>query len=185
MILNTRQADKMTEVLKSDNFLHPVCFDPGHSFASVNPLPTAESYHTFLLNSANEIVAVGNPSSNPKVRNVYRQIIAPDHPDHFVKPLCRRPVANLGLITTGDTITKRFQLRNVGDTTLTVQALIPSCGCVSAEVSNTVIRHNDVSMVTVKFLPDSTPGFIRRHVDIYYNEIDKPERLTLHGLVVK
>lgn len=94
MILNTRQKAEMTEVLVSDKFLHPVCFDSDRLFETANPLPKGDSYHTFLLNADNEIVAVGNPTVNPKIMDIYRKIITADSDDNsFVNLLCRRPVA--------------------------------------------------------------------------------------------
>lgn len=185
MILNTRQLEEMTEVLVNDKFLHPVCFDSESLFENANSLPSRDSYHTFLLNADNEIVAVGNPSSNPKVKDIYRQVITSDIDNNpIVSLLCRRPVATLGLIESGDTIVRRFQLRNTGDSSLSIQALIPSCYCVSAEVKDSTIGPDDVVMVTVTYLPDSVSGPTRRHIDVFYNETNDPERLTLHGFIV-
>lgn len=181
MILNTRLSAEMSRLIDEEKFMHQVCFDPEGLFEAANPLPRPDPYHTFLLNADNEIVAVGNPVANPKVMDIYRKIISPE-PTH-INLLCRRPVATLGFISPADTVVRRFQLRNTTDSTLTIQALIPSCGCVEAEAEAEVINPDEVVMVTVTYLSDTIVGPVRRHVDIFYHEKDNPERLTLHGFI--
>lgn len=62
--------------LKFDDFQHPICIDTKDSLNLLNRFPTDERLHTFLLNSRNEVVAMGNPARNQSVRNLYMQIIS-------------------------------------------------------------------------------------------------------------
>lgn len=62
--------------LKSDDFQHPICIDTKDSLNILNRFPSDERLHTFLLNSRNEVVAMGNPARNQSVRNLYMQIIS-------------------------------------------------------------------------------------------------------------
>ena len=42
---------------------------------NLNHFPENETYQCFLLDSINKVMAVGNPIRNPKVWDLYKQII--------------------------------------------------------------------------------------------------------------
>ena len=61
-------------VLRSSNFVTPVCIDNSLEIRSLNDVPPKTS-HVFLLDKKNKIICVGDPISNRKVRDIYRKII--------------------------------------------------------------------------------------------------------------
>ncbi|MDE7237559.1 MAG: DUF1573 domain-containing protein [Paramuribaculum sp.] len=183
MILNTRDYDEIGYKIKQDYFRHAVMQDNEGTFMKVNDLPAGEAYHTLLLDLNDKVIAVGNPAVNPKIREVYRRIITGDNATDSPH-LCEQPVEALGVIHAGDTITRRFTLHNSTDSTLTIQEIVPSCDCVSAVSSSTVIPPDSTSVITMTLAVDSIPGSTRRYVDVYYNEKDNPERIALHGYIV-
>ena len=183
MIVNSSPEEEIVFNIERDRFLHPVAFDCNGLFDSINRLPAGEDYHTLLLDLNNNVVCVGNPIFNPKVRELYRRIITGDKTTESPH-LCLQPVVALGAIEAGDTIVRRFTLRNSSDSTLTIQEIVPSCDCVSATSTSAVIPPDSTAVVTVTLAVDSIQGSTRRYVDVYYNEKGNPERLTLHGFII-
>ena len=187
MILQSPDTAETGYNLRRDNFMHPVAMDRAGSFAAVNSLPADEATHTLLLDADGRVAAIGNPALNPKIRDLYRRIISgsDEAPPKTDKPLCQNPVAAVGAVGAGDTVTKRFALYNPETSPLTLQELVGSCDCTVATASSDTIPAGGSAMITVSIAADTLLGPFLHWVDIYYNERDCPERLTLHGLLYK
>ena len=187
MILQSPDTTETGYTLRRDSFMHPVAMDRAGSFAAVNSLPADEATHTLLLDADGRVAAIGNPALNPKIRDLYRRIISgsDEAPPKTDKPLCQNPVVAVGAVGAGDTVTKRFALYNPGASPLTLQELVGSCDCTVATASTDTIAAGGSAMITVSIAADTVPGPFLHWVDIYYNERDCPERLTLHGLLYK
>ena len=182
MIIDAPKTKKIDFVLRRDDFGHPVCMDSLGVFIAANSLPEDEAYHTLLLDSDRKIIAVGNPAINPKIREVYRQAITGNPKP---KPrMCTPAAMALGAVTPGDTIERQFQIVNSTDTTLTVQEIVASCDCTSAVLSTDLIPSGSEAVVPVKLIADSTAGAFSRYVNVFFNERNNPERLTLHGFII-
>lgn len=182
MIIKAAPDRRLELMLTQENFKHPVCFDPDGLYAAANSLPTDERYQTFLLDGDNRIAAVGNAAANPKIMELYRHIIAGDR--LLDRPrLCTHPAAALGVISPGDTVTKLFVLKNHSEQPLTIQSIEPSCSCTEATISTDTIRPGEDAIVTLTLTADSIEGALTRYVEIFYNEKNNPERLTLHGFI--
>lgn len=186
MILNTHPTEEYFEVIKDREFNQPVCFDPENSFAAHNSLPDNSKYHSFLLNSNDSIIAIGNPAENPKIRELYKKIITSD--ERFVNPpktLCENNSRTIGVVYNGLTYRQKFILKNEIDSLLTVQDIIPSCECLHISVSSDSIISGDEVLITVRYTPQAAPsGSFSQYLDVYFNERELPERLYIHGYVV-
>lgn len=182
MIIGSPKTKKIDFTLRRNEFGHPVCMDSLGAFTAANTLPDDEAYHTLLLDSDRKIVAVGNPAINPKIREVYRQAITGNPKP---KPrMCSTAAMALGAVTSGDTIERQFQIVNSADNTLTVQEIVPSCDCTSAVISSDSIPSGAEAVLTVKLIADSMVEAFNRHVDVFFNERNNPERITLHGFII-
>ena len=72
IILNPSDMEAADYTLTDMHFHQTVFYDIDGSFERLNPhLPTNEQFHTFLLNENNNVVLVGNPAHNEKVKNLY------------------------------------------------------------------------------------------------------------------
>jgi hypothetical protein len=58
-------------LLELDNFDCPICIDTEDELNRLNRFPATAAFHTFLLNKENKVVVIGNPVSNPTVRELY------------------------------------------------------------------------------------------------------------------
>lgn len=183
MIVNASEKRRDLKIIMEQfKFPYPASFDPDNKFFESNSLPENEHFHTFILNINNEVIAAGNPADNPKVRALYRKIILDGITvDKEVPRLCEKPVKVLGAVKAGDIVTHQFVLRNSSSDILTLQGLIPSCDCMTVYASNDTLYPWKTSVVTVKMTIDSFPGPFKKRVDVFYNEIDTKEKLTLCG----
>lgn len=183
MILNSEPDKEIIYDIKRDAFLHPVVFDSDGLYDSANRLPAGDEYHTLLLDIDNRVVCVGNPVFNPKIRELYRQIITGSK-QQTERGLAANPNCAVGIAHPQDTIQKQFLLVNQGSQPITIQEIIPSCDCVTASASTDTIAPGNSTTVTVSLVADTIAGSFRRHVDIFYNEKENPERLTLNGYLI-
>jgi len=70
-----RNRDDLISLLRSERFIQPVFIDKTNEMNNLNHFPENETYQCFLLDSINKVMAVGNPIRNPKVWDLYKQII--------------------------------------------------------------------------------------------------------------
>ena len=70
-----KNKKEISFLLKRDRFLYPVFIDEKGGFDALNHLPSDVNFQTFLLDSQNKVIAIGNPVHNKKVRDLYLQII--------------------------------------------------------------------------------------------------------------
>lgn len=183
MIINASAKNRdLKIILNQYKFPYRVLFDPRNKFHESNAFSGDDHFHTFLVDCNNHIVAVGNPADNPKVRAFYKKVILNGEEEEKCTPhLCERPVEAFGAVNCGDTVIKQFTLRNNSPDTLTLQGLIPSCDCVNVSASNDTFYPWTTSTVTVRIAIDSIPGTFKKTVDVYYNEKESKECLTLYG----
>lgn len=182
MIINNRNIDEVNRLLALQQFKYPVLLDTTGTFLDLNSLPEKEVFHTLLLDADNKVLGAGNPVVNPKVRDVYCRIIFGDETSASQRYF-RQSATAVGIVNRGDSINHTFSIANTTEKTLTIQEAVPSCECLSVQLSSDTIHAGKSTNVKVKFAADSTPGLFKRHIDIYYNEIESPERLTLHGFI--
>lgn len=182
MIIESDPTPDIIHNLKINNFLHPVSFDSKYSFSTKNPIPKEAIYHTFLLDSENKIIAIGNPASNPKIADLFIQIIKEDseeatyYPDEILVRITET-------ISRNDTITKTFTIENNSNTSFTIQGISTSCDCVSVLSNNDTIRPWSVSEINLTWKADSDIGRFIQYADVYFNEKKKPTRLIIRGYV--
>jgi hypothetical protein len=178
MVINSGETSELDSILKKSNFLHPICFDPAGEFSSHNKLPDKELYHTFMLDSNGEIVLVGNPAINPKIRELYNNIVFGDTTEYSYAVS-----TSLGSIEIGDSIVTHFKVHNGDIDTLTIQEIVPSCDCLTAAININTIQPHETAELSVTYIVDSNPGLTSRYVDIYFNEKESPWRHIIHGYI--
>lgn len=181
MIINTDTPKEITYLLQRDNYLNPVAIDRDNLFDRLNELPPKSEHHTFLLDAENKVLAIGNPVLNPKIKQIFRQHLTSNIEAEQPNGIIIRPAKALGVVLQEDSVTKTFYL-NAGDSTeYTVESLVPSCDC----VTTTVVSNADIGTINVSitYTAESEPGTFKRYVDVFFNEKDNPERLTVYGYV--
>lgn len=68
--------EKLKETLLLENITYPIYIDTCSAFIRANPhIPSNNLMHTFLLNEEDSVVLVGNPQSNPKIKELLFNIL--------------------------------------------------------------------------------------------------------------
>lgn len=181
MVINTDKPNEITSFLQRDNFLNPVAIDGDNLFDRLNELPPKSEHHTFLLDAENKVVAIGNPVLNPKIKDIFLQHITEGYELPYSNEMCKESVQPVGVIHPGDTVQKLFYINNFDTINFTLQAIVPSCDCVSTTADFTNLSVGETKKITVSYVADSIPDYFKRHIDIYFNEKELPERLTVYG----
>ncbi|MDE6157486.1 MAG: DUF1573 domain-containing protein [Muribaculaceae bacterium] len=183
-IINSRDIKDISYLLSRDNFTHKVAIDPENIFFKANKFPSKEVCYTFLLDSEDKVLAIGNPVNNPKVRELYYNIMTGEEIQRLESRniLIHQPVKSFGVIANNDTVYHSFEIVNNDSITYHIQDLVPSCDCISATVGVDTILPDSIVNIDVKFVSDSVnKGNIHRYIDVYYKEKEYPERLVLYG----
>lgn len=183
MIIGGGFDNKTDSTIAKISFPHRLAFDTSRSFMSQNSVLEDSDLYTFLLDSANCILAIGNPAENPKIRNLYKKILQSGDTESQVTDtgLCEVPSLALGMVNTGDSITGYFNILNQEKFALTLQDIIPSCDCINVTIPINTLPPGEGTTVEVKMAVDSQKGDFTRTVDIYFNEIENPVTLKLTG----
>ena len=72
-ILQPKNDSDLYFLLRSNQFSHAVWYDYPNDFMRLNELPEGPLYQTFLVDSQNTILLVGNPIGNKKMWDLYQK----------------------------------------------------------------------------------------------------------------
>ena len=181
-IVNSSDINDIENLLKRDVYLHPVAVDSTNIFSQLNELSPRYEYNTFLLDVDNKVLAIGNPVINPKIKELYKQIILNGEED-FLTGFNEVYARSFGTARRNSTFTTNFSVPNKGNDTLHIQALIPSCDCVKVTSNSDIILPHAENEFSLILNTDSLAGDFFRYVDIFYKEKDSPDRLTVYGFI--
>jgi|GEM_PF-301515 len=76
----------------------------------------------------------------------------------------------------------KFEFTNVGDGSLKIEKVKPTCGCTAADYSDKPVAPGEKGFITVEFNAKS-PGNFNKSVTVFSNASDKPVILVLKGTV--
>lgn len=187
MVLHAKDSERIREYLIREKFPHPFVVDGDELFYEYNDLPRSYACRTFMMNRDNEIMAMGNPMTNPDVRNLCRRLIEDGCGENYdirsLSSLCKSNSRSFGVCRGGDVVSALFQLDNRYDNEVSVKLLLPSCDCTSACVDRDTIPPHGCALLEVKCLTDSMQGSFRQYVDVFIRESDVPTRLVIHGYI--
>lgn len=188
MIINSDKKDLIYELIRENEFKLPIVIDSLGMYDKINSLPKDERYQTFLLDSNNEVCALGNPVFNPKIKDIYKKYILEKESescDTSDTPItCYNPVQALGTVYAGDTIRLNYRLINKSQRQLSIQDIITSCNCVTAVADETKVKTGGVINIEVSCIPENKHEQLYRYVDIYFEELQNPVRLYLYGFII-
>ena len=173
---------------RRDAFTYPVCFDLEDAFNRLNRFPSEMSLQTFLLDRDNRVVAVGNPVHNPKVKELYLNIVgdkssAPADTKQTTALLSEREV-KFGSFPMSEKKQREVRLKNTGDVPLVIHGVDTSCGCTWVEYSKQPVRPGEGAKLLIVYEADEA-GHFHKTVDVYCNTADTPLRITVVGEAVK
>ena len=159
-------------------------FDSLGLFRKENNLPDVSELHTFLINVENKIVAVGNPTTNPRILQLYKDFIISTHPRVNNPPVTLSPTfLSFGAITTPLSKTIKTYIGNNSDKdTLVISDVIPSCDCMKVKLSADTILPNKTVVCSITF--DGfhvTDEVIHPYCEIFIDNYENPVVFKMVG----
>ena len=171
-------------VLRRDRFNYPVCIDLKDEFNRLNRFPSDMTFQTFLLDSLNRVVAIGNPVHNAKVKELYLSLLTGKKKDvsSMMKTsvVSDKTVIDLGDVPWKEVQTATFELKNTGENLLVLHDVDTSCGCVKVEYSKEPVRPGKMLIITVTYTAEH-PEQINKTISLHCNVENSPIPLQIRG----
>ena len=169
---------------RREGYTHPVCFDEKDDFNHLNHFPSESMLQTFLLDKENRVIALGNPIQNPKVKELYLNLIKGNAKRASKGTLTEvsidKTVIDFGSFPKESKQERSFVLTNTGKELLVIQDIATSCGCTKVEYSKEPVRLGETLEVKVIYEAEKAEHF-NKTVTVYCNTKDSPLCLTVKG----
>lgn len=180
-----KEGRDIYHTLRIEKFDHPVCIDKSDSFNKLNHFPSDDRFRTFLLDKGNKVIAIGNPIHNPKIKEIYLDIISgkeigPKKQEVTTKVEASSMQLDFGSFDWEDIQSSTFLLQNTGQNPLIVQDITTSCGCTTVEYSKEPVPSGKSLDIKVTYKADH-PEHFNKTITVYCNAGDSPLRLKIQG----
>ena len=171
--------------LRRDNFTYPVCFEEDDYINRLNRFPSDMTFQTLLLNKENKVVAIGSPVLNPKIKDLYLEIITGK------KKGTDKSVTTVSIVDSekdfGDIPLNEkrehvFKLVNTGNKPLVIYDVVTSCGCTKAEYVKEPVRPGETLDLKVIYNAEDK-GRFRKNLTVYCNVENSPLKFSISGTV--
>ena len=171
--------------LKEDNFDYPVCMDTANEFYQLNRFPMYPILQTFLLDKDNRIVAMGDPVTNPKIKELYLNLISGKQSKQELEATQTTAEISTSTIRFGSFHWEEKQdtvvtLRNTGKKLLVIHDIVTSCGCTVADYDKRPVMPGKSVDVKISFKADH-PEHFNKTVGIYCNTTESPFVVKVMG----
>ena len=180
-----KDSKELRFFLRRDNFTYPVCFEEDDYINRLNRFPSDMTFQTMLLDKENKVVAIGSPVLNPKIKDLYLEIITGKKKgtDKSVTTVSivdsEKDFGNIPLNEKREHV---FKLVNTGNKPLVIYDVVTSCGCTKAEYSKEPVRPGETLDLKVIYNAEDK-GRFRKSLRVYCNVEDSPLKLTVVGVV--
>ncbi|NCB70120.1 MAG: DUF1573 domain-containing protein [Bacteroidia bacterium] len=180
-----KNKDELLFLFKRDRFNYPIVVDETNLINQLNGFPQKAEFQCFLLDIDNKVISVGNPTLNPKVWDLYKQIIsgkinADNNGITHVEVINKE--IQLDNIKAGKKQAMTFKLKNTGNTALVISDVKTSCGCTNADWEREPIEKGKSTAISADITLDET-GYFSKTLSVYCNVENSPIILTVKGNV--
>ena len=142
--------------------------------------------HTFLLDEHNKVLAIGNPMHNPKIKELYmniifdKQKISEAEDKKQTKVMIDKWCVDMGAFDWKKQKSCEFILTNIGQELLVVDNVITSCGCTTVEYSKVPVQPEKNLILKVNYIAER-PEYFNKTITVYCNAEDSPFHLKISG----
>lgn len=188
--LHPKKISEITLKLRQERFDYPVCIDEQDSLNKLNHFPTEMNFQTFLLDRDNKVVAIGNPIHNPKIKELYldvilgRENVAATANKGMTQASFDKKTIELGTFDWHRPQTVEFVMTNTGKEPLQIEGVTTSCDCVTATCSKETVPAGNKTTIKVTYTAEKPEPFYRT-ITVYCNTPDSPIELEISGEAVE
>ena len=172
-----KDIKELRYLTRRDAFTYPVCFDEKDDFNRMNHFPSEMMFQTFLLDKENRVIAMGNPVQNPKVKELYLNLLKGNSmtasKGTLTEVFIDKTVLDFGSFPKEAKQERSFVLTNTGKELLVIQDITTSCGCTKVEYSKEPVRLGETLEVKVIYEAEKAEHF-NKTVTVYCNSRNSP-----------
>ena len=181
IFVHNKNGDELLSILRKEAFDIPICLDLNDSLRLLNDFPDDIAFRTFLLDKDNRVVAIGNPIFNPKIKELYLNII---HDEEVVTRKGNEASKTELFIDKNfvdfGSFDWHFVFSNQGDIPLVIEGVITSCDCTTVDYPKEPVRPGmSVELLTV-YKADH-PEYFNKTITVYCNVETSPIVLRITG----
>lgn len=184
--LHSKDTNEIVTILKRNHFDYPVCIDEKDSLNLLNHFPQDISFQTFLLDKDNKVIAIGNPVLNPKIKDLYFNILLDkdglEKTKHIpiTKITISEQMINMGNFSWKANQEKEVIITNVGQFPLAIDEVLASCGCLTIEYNKKPVLPKDSTCIKIRYQAEY-PEHFNKTITIYFNGEGSPLKLRIVG----
>ena len=179
-----KDMKELRYLTRRDGFSYPVCFDEKDELNRLNQFSSDMTFQTFLLDRDNWVVAIGNPIHNPKVKDLYLDLMTgkeTSKPTGTTTTVAvNQTTIDFGIFPKSEKQERTFVLTNTGNQLLVIQDVTTSCGCTKVEYSKEPVRPGASLELKVIYEAEQAEHF-NKAIRVYCNVDNSPLRLTVKG----
>lgn len=186
MVFNPKGKRKLIKHLRNNQFNNFVFIDEKDTLNKMNKFLNEENFTTFLLDKNDKIIAIGNPVLNPRVRDLYfniisrKKIISSEDKDAFTAISFDKNKVDLGDFSWDKEREIEFVISNVGKSPLVINDVITSCGCTTVEYPKEPVLPGKNLVLKVKYKAEH-PEHFNKTITVYCNAENAPLKLKITG----
>ena len=183
--IHATQKREVKIALKESRFEHLVCLDVENEFYQLNKFPMNPMLQTFLLDKDNRIVGMGDPVKNPRIKELYLNLISGKREKQEMEQTRTTAALSHKEVDFGSFFWKEQQdtvvtLTNTGTNPLVIHDIATSCGCTVADYDRRPARSGESLKIKVSFKADR-PEHFNKNIIIHSNTDDSPHVLWVKG----
>lgn len=182
---NLKNIEELKYMTQRENFVYPICIDKKDEINKLNKFPSKSMFQTFLLDSKNKVIAIGNPIYNPKIRELYSDYLLNnnlkfDYPKKNTEISFDKTLINLGKFSINNSQQVVIKLKNIGKSPLVIYDMVSACGCLNSEYEKKPINVGDSTNLRINYNAEER-GVFHKTVHLYCNIINSPVQITITG----
>lgn len=182
---NTDDKEKLIGLFKRTNFDYPICIDKNDLFNKQNHFPSEMAFQTFLIDKNNKVVAIGNPVHNPKVRDLYLNIILGKkniEETNMPQTIASLSEVNIdmGEFDWNKKQEKEITISNTGNIPLAISDMTTSCGCTTVEYTKEPIMPKKSEILKIIYKAEH-PEHFNKTISVHCNAPTSPIQIKVTG----
>ena len=144
------------------------------------------SFQTFLLDKDDKVITIGNPVLNPKIKDLYFNILLDKSTLKEVGQVPMTKIAvseqmiNMGNFSWKDNQEKVVTIKNVGYSPLVIEEVLTSCGCIVAVYDKKPVLPKDSTGIKIRYRAEY-PEHFNKMITVYCNGEGAPLKLKITG----
>ena len=177
-----KNRNEMLYLLRANAFSYPVYIDENKELDQLNKFPNNPSFQCFLLDANNKILSIGNPTENPKIWDLYKEIVSGElahKPTETTVEVANKTI-DIQTIKTNKKHHAKFSITNTGSSPLLVHTVQATCGCTVPAWDKKPIAPGKTTEITVE-IRMKDKGYFNKNITVHSNAAQSPLLLTIKG----